>query len=106
MRFYGKVGYSETVETAPGVWTDQITERNYYGDVMRNNTRWDKGESINDNRTVNNSISIIADPYAYQMFHAIKYVEWMGTKWKVSSVEVQRPRLILGIGGVWNENET
>lgn len=103
MRYYGEIGYSVSVETSPGVWTQEITTRNYYGDVIRNTQRWDKGVSINDDRTINNSISIIADPFAYQNFHAIKYVKWMGTKWKVNSIEVQRPRIILGIGGVWNE---
>lgn len=64
--------------------------------------RNEQGQSINDNITLNNSISIIADAYAYENFFAIQYVKVMGTAWKVTSVEVQRPRLILTLGGVWN----
>jgi hypothetical protein len=101
-RFHGKVGYGETVETSPGVWEDVITERSYFGDVLRNTRRLQEGESVNDNLSVNNSISIVADAYANEHFFAIRYVEWMGSPWKVSDVEVQRPRLILRLGGVYN----
>lgn len=105
-RFYGAVGYAETKETAKDVWEEEITERFYTGDVLRNTRRWDNGEHLNDNLNVNNSISIVADAYACQKFFAIRYVIWMGVKWKVTNVEVQRPRLLLTIGGVYNEQET
>lgn len=101
-KFFGVVGYVETKETAPGVWTDVVTEHQYYGDVLRNVRRLENGENLNDNINVNNSISIVADAYAERNFFAIKYVEWMGALWKVTNVEVQRPRLILTIGGVYN----
>lgn len=102
-KFYGKVGYAEPVETSPGVWMDEITERTYSGDLIRNNSRWaTSSESTNDDLNLNTQISIVADPYAYQKFHFIKYVEFMGAKWKVTSVDPQRPRLILNVGGVYN----
>lgn len=103
-KFYGKVGYIETAETPPGseIWEEVKTERCYYGDVLRNTKRWERGESLNDDLDVSNKISIVADPYAYQHFFAIRYVSWMGSLWKVTSVEVERPRLILSIGGVYN----
>lgn len=101
-KYYGQVGYEETTETRPGIFTPSITERNYYGDVLRNARRLESGEKINDDVVVNNSLSIVADPYAYQHFFAIRYIRWMGTLWKVTNVEVQSPRLILTIGGVYN----
>lgn len=101
-KFYGKIGYTETRETRPGIFEDAITERNYYGDVIRNARRLESGESVNDNVVINNSLSIVADPYAYSHFFAIRYVQWMGVFWKVTNVEVQSPRLILTIGGVYN----
>lgn len=101
-KFYGPIGYGVTEETSPGVWTDQIVERNYFGDVLKNYKKSSNGESINDNIDVSNNISIISDPYAMNHFHTIKYVKWMGTAWKVSAVDVQYPRLILTIGGVYN----
>lgn len=101
-KFYGEIGYAETSETAPGVWSDAITERNYFGDELKNTRRLEAGEGLNDNLAINNTISIVADPFAYQHFHAMRYVKWMGALWKITNVEVQRPRLILTIGGVYN----
>lgn len=101
-KFYGVIGYAETIETAPGVWTEGITERNYFGDVLKISSRWQTGENINDNLTINNQFSIVADPFAYQNFHAMKYIKWMGASWKITKIDVQRPRLILTIGGVYN----
>lgn len=102
-KYSGKVGYIDTVETQPGVWTDEVTEKFHYGDFTRNSSRFQTStDSANDNVNTSNEISIIADPYAIQNFQSIRYVEFMGTKWKVDSVEVKYPRLILSIGGVWN----
>ena len=101
-KFYGKIGYAISEETTPGVWVEQIVERSYYGDVIRNIRRLQSSENLNDNINVSNEISIVADAFANQNFHSMRYVEYMGTKWKVSSIEVKYPRLILSIGGVYN----
>lgn len=101
-KFYGKIGYAETVETVPGVWAPVITERKYYGDVVRNTRGLQESDKINNDITVGNSISIVADPYAHEHFFAMKYIEWAGTLWIISDVEVQRPRLLLRLGGVYN----
>jgi hypothetical protein len=101
-RFYGRVGYGESVETAPGVWVDEITERLYYGDVFRNARNLQEGENLNFDLSVQNSISIVADAYANDHFFAIRYVEWAGALWTISSVEVQSPRLLLRLGEVYN----
>ena len=108
MKFYGIVGYCETVEETgdrKGNWSDtKITERKYFGDVLRNTRKWDKSanDSANEDLNVNNSFSIVADAYAYSHFFAMRYIEWMGAYWKITNVEVQRPRLILTVGGVYN----
>lgn len=102
-KWFGTVGYVETAETSPGVWTENITEREYYGDVISNNTRWSaNSNSTNDDLNINHRISILADPFAYEKFHALKYVEFMDAKWEITNIEVQRPRLVLSIGGVYN----
>ena len=101
-KWFGVVGFAETVETAPDVWVEQITKRSYYGDLLRNNRRLQASDQLNDNITIANEISIVSDPYANQHFHAIRYVEFAGTKWKVSNVEVLYPRLKLTLGGVYN----
>lgn len=101
-KFYGKIGYAISEETVPGVWVERIVERSYYGDVIRNIRRLQSSENLNDNINVSNEISIVADAFANQNFHSMRYVEYMGTKWKVSSIEVKYPRLILSMGGVYN----
>lgn len=102
-RFHGEVGYAHTdVETAPGVWADQIVEKTYFGDEVRTNRRLQEGENLQKDLSVSNSISIVADPYAIEHFFAIRYVKWAGVLWTVIDVEVQRPRLILRLGGVYN----
>lgn len=101
-KFYGEVGYGESVDQGNGVFVDQITEYKYKGDVIRNTRRLTEGQSVNDDITVNNSISIVADAYAREHFFAIRYVKWQGTLWKVTDVEVQSPRLLLRLGGVYN----
>jgi hypothetical protein len=102
-KFYGAIGFAETDETVPGVWKEVITTRSYPGDIIRNVGRVREGENLNDNLTLDNKISIVADPFAYEKFHAMRYIQWMGALWKITSVEVQRPRLILTIGGIYNE---
>lgn len=102
-KFYGSIGYAETIETVPGVWEESLTERQYSGDVLKLSRRWQAGENLNDDLAINNLISIVADPFAYQNFHKMRYIEWMGAFWKITNVEVQRPRLILTIGGVYNK---
>lgn len=105
-KFYGAIGYASNVEINPGVWDDVITVRNYSGDVIRNTRQYQSSDTLNDNLNISNEISIVADPFAYENFHSMKYVEFMGAKWKISNVEVQYPRLILTIGGIYNEQPT
>lgn len=101
-KWCGKIGYAETVETEPGIWEEVITEKVYYGEVYRNTRLLQNSGGVNDNVNIGNQISIIADPYANQNFHAMRYVEFMGNYWKITNVEVQYPRLILTVGGVCN----
>lgn len=102
-KFHGRVGYSsEQAETSPGVWEDTIVEKTYSGDVIRNTRQSREGQNLNNDLSVGNSISIVADAYANEHFFAILYVEWAGVLWTVSDVEVQRPRLILRLGEVYH----
>lgn len=102
MKFYGEIGYGHAVETAPGVHRDEIVAKQYYGDVIKSVRRLEPGESVNDNLVIANVLSIVADAYLSEHFHAIRYVRWAGACWIVTTVEVQPPRLILRLGGVYN----
>ena len=101
-KFYGSVGYAVPEETAPGVWEERIVEHSYYGDVIRNNRKLQSLNQLNDNIVVSNEISILSDPFANENFHYMRYVTFMGTNWKVQSVDVQYPRLVLNLGEVYN----
>ena len=101
-KFYGEIGYAVTKETAPGVYTETVEKRNYYGDLLRNSRSMQSSSQVNENINISNEISIVADPFAMENFHSMLYVNYMGANWKVSNVEVRYPRLILTIGGVYN----
>lgn len=103
-KFYGKIGYGVTEETVPGVWKDNITEKEVVGELQKNVRLLQSHDKVNDDININNIISIVADPYAREHFHLIKYIKDIttGIAWKVTSVEVQFPRLILILGGEYN----
>ncbi len=101
MKWYGQLGYRDCVEVEPGIWEDQITEVNKFGDVLRNYSSNQQGTKINDDISVSNQISIIADPYLLESFHKIIYITFGGAKWKVSNVEVRYPRLIVTLGSLY-----
>lgn len=102
MRFFGEIGYGISVMTKPGVWEDQITEASYYGDVKQNTITSRVGDNILPQSTFQTMISVVADAYALENFTAIRYVKWAGSYWTVTSVKVERPRLILMIGEVYH----
>lgn len=102
-KFFGKVGYSETQEVRPSIYKEVCTESSYYGDVLTNQWKKEDSQGVNDDTRVNNQISILADEKALTSFHLMRWVEWKGVKWKISNINVQPPRIILTIGGVYNE---
>lgn len=104
-KFYGKIGFFETRETEPGIWEEVITEKPYYGDITRNISRYQQTDNVNGSISINNTISIVADPYATNNFQYMRYVIFNGVKWHITSAEVEYPRIILSIGGLYSEDE-
>lgn len=102
-KFYGKVGYVRTEETRSGIYKEIVTERNYYGDITRHSYRWENTGNINDSMNITNEISLMADPFLYEHFSELRYIEFMGAKWKIASVQIERPRLTITLGGLYNE---
>jgi len=105
MKFSGLVGYCKSVEGTgdrEGIWEDVVTEKRYFGDVLQFNPKWDAGKDILNDQRILNKISIVADAFVWEHVSELKYVNWQGTNWEVTAVEVLRPRLILTLGGVWH----
>lgn len=101
-KWCGQIGFAETKETSPGIWEEDIIERKYRGDLIRNSRRLQSSDKVNDNINISNQISIVADPYANENFYSMRYACFRGTKWKITDIEVQYPRLLLTLGGVYN----
>lgn len=103
-KFFGPIGFVTPIEdpAGSGIWVEDATEKNYRGEVIKNSRSWESAQQLNDNLNIRNSISIVADPYISNKINTIRYVKWLGTYWKVTDVEVQYPRLVLILGGVYN----
>lgn len=101
-KFHGAIGYALLEESSPGVWIDTIVEKNYRGDIILDQRRFQSSENLNDNINIDNSISILADAYAYENLGFMKYIVWNNVAWKIQSFSINRPRIVLQIGGVYN----
>lgn len=101
-KYAGLVGYVTQKETVPGVWASVTIEKKMRGDVIGLSNSFKQEDNVNDDVTLNKRISVVANPYAYANFTSLKYITYLGVKWRVTGIEVQRPRLILSVGGIWN----
>lgn len=104
-KYYGAIGFSNTAEVRPGVWSEVITERHYPGDVIRSNYSWQNSGNVIDDLNVSNQISIVADKFAEENIGRMKYATLIGSKWKITSVSLEYPRIVLSLGGLFNEND-
>lgn len=101
-KFFGEIGFAEQVETSPGIWEDQIIEKQYYGDIFRESRRFSTTDQVLDRINLSNQISILADGYLTDNIQNLRYVRWLGGLWKISYVELKFPRLVLEMTGVYN----
>lgn len=104
-KYYGIIGFAIQEETSPGIWTDVITKRSYKGEVIRNSRRYDSADNINDNFVITNTFSIVSDAFLYSHIPALRYLEYLGTKFKITSVDIDRPRVTISVGGVYVEED-
>lgn len=101
-KFYGAIGFANTVKTAPGVTSRQDIEKYYAGDILELSKQYQSGDKVNDDISLNMSLSIIADPFAINNIGMIRYIVYLGNKWKVTSIKISYPRIQLTIGGLYN----
>lgn len=103
-KIHGVIGYVyEQTQTLPGIWEDNVITKPYYGELLRSSMSFRTTSQINDDLTISNEVSILADPYAHANFPAMRYFLFQGTKWKITNVDIRYPRLILTIGGIYND---
>lgn len=105
-KFFGKIGFDVTSEIRPGVWKRSVVEQQYYGDVIRRSARFQENDKVNSDFTISNQISILMDDFLGENISSMLYVTYMGAKWKISNIEINAPRLILSIGGLYGANDT
>jgi hypothetical protein len=101
-KFYGAIGYALPKEIRPGYWADEIVEKNYRGDIVMDQRRWQPDDKVNDDLNLDNSVSIVADGYAYENIGNMKYIVWNNAPWKIQSLSINRPRVVIQIGGIYN----
>ena len=104
-KWHGKIGYIEYIEVEPGVYSDKITEKFYYGDVTVDRFKRQTSNEVNENINIANVFSIVADPFVFMNCSLMAYIEYMGVKWKITDIEIQSPRIFVTVGGIWNENQ-
>lgn len=105
-KYYGLIGFAEPInDERPGITYDDIVEHPYFGEVIRNARRVQSGDKVNDDLTLSNQISLLLDPYLMKNYYNIRYLTFMGAKWKVTNVEMRYPRLLVDIGGLYGEQE-
>lgn len=102
MRYFGKVGFGIPTDLGDGVWSDDMIERAYKGVINNAVQSVQESDKVNDDVRLQHRIEIMADAFAQENYSRIKYVELTGSLWTVQSVEIQRPRLLLTVGGPWN----
>lgn len=105
-KFYGTIGFASDKETSPGAWTEEVIERPYTGDVVQASRRWTPTDEVNPDLTISDTISIVADEFCITNMHFMKYVRWRNAAWAINSVTIQRPRIIVMMGGLYNGNKT
>lgn len=101
-KYSGLVGYVSQEETAPGVWIPTDKPRKMKGDIIRQSSSVQNDGKVNSDLSLNHRVSLVGDAYAFDNYYKIKWISIHGSKWEVDSVEIQRPRLIVTVGGLWN----
>lgn len=108
MKFSGKAGFRiDDVEIEPGVYKPQVVVKAIKGSVVSNSYQHQNSDkSTIDNVRITNQLSIVANQFLNKHITNLMYVEFQGVKWKVESFDIQPPRVVVSLGGVYNEQST
>lgn len=101
-KFSGLVGYVTTEQTTPGVWLPVETPKRMRGDIIRQSSSRQNDDKVNSDVSLNHRISLVGDAYSFGNYYNIRWIEVDGLKWEVTGIEIQRPRIIVTLGGPYN----
>jgi hypothetical protein len=102
-RYSGVIGIRRPpVEVEPGIFEDVIEEVAITGSIYRRPARWAIGETAQDTLQMNQVISVVAPENIQNSLDGIVYATYQGRRWAVRSIEYNRPRLELSLGGTYN----
>ena len=103
-KYSGMLGYVMSAkEDPPGIWKPSaVVEKLGRGDLFGQTINNEDVGGLSDGITINNQLSIIMDPFVNKNLESLKYVILYGTRWEIKSMTINRPRIILTLGGVYN----
>lgn len=101
-KWAGKIGFAETVKGDDDITRTTIIERSFKGDVLQDYRNWEDSEKINGNINISNRISVVAKDYMLTHLQYMRYVTWQGAKWRIKTISVAYPRVILLLGDLYN----
>ena len=103
-QYSGMLGYvMPAKEDPPGIWKPSaVVEKLGRGDLIGQTINNEDVGGLSDGITINNQLSIIMDPFVNKNLESLKYVILYGTRWEIKSMTINRPRVILTLGGVYN----
>lgn len=104
---YVEIGFIKTEEKLDGtahtgIWEENIVPKMYYAEIYKNYRNTTSDNKVNSDVLLNNTFSILADPYANDNYFAMRYIKFNNVKWEITNVEVEYPRLIINVGGIYN----
>lgn len=97
------IGFAISQEKSSGVFIEAIEERYYVGEIFKNTMSSYSNQSVNPNLSLSNKFSMLVDSFSKDNHQKIRYAVFWGSKWKVTNIEIEGKRLILTIGGKYNE---
>ena len=101
-KYAGLVGYVTQEESVPGVWSPVENPKLMRGDIIRQASSSQNDNKVNSDIALSHRVSLLGDAYAFGNYYNIKWIDIDGRKWEVTSIEIQRPRIIVTLGGLWN----
>jgi hypothetical protein len=102
-KFWGPIGINRGFqETGPGIIDNVIEEVYVKGEIRNVKASWSQ-QTMNDTLQARHLLSVVTPEDSEIDFNEVVYIVWQGHKWAVTSIQYNRPRVELTLGGLYNE---